>query len=127
MLSGGALELAGPPAGVARDGDQRVERHGHHEDDPAGGGAHVAVDQVVEGTAGGEADHPADGAVEGVEEKDQHAAEAEQAGQRHHERRQMQPGDEEALEGPDGRARQQSDDHGGPPGPAVGGRDEGQR
>ena len=126
MLEGGALETAGPPADVARDGDQRVEPDGHDQDDPAGGDAHVAVDQVVERSAGGEADHAAHRAVEGVEQKDQHATEAEEAGQGHHERRQVEPGDEDALERPDGRTGQQPDDHGGPPGPAVGRGEQGQ-
>ena len=126
MLRGGALEALGPPAGVAGDGDERVQPDGDHQDDPAGGGAHVAVDQVVEGTAGGEADHAAHGALEGVEQKDQHATEAQEAGQGDHERGQVQPGDQNALEGPDERTRQEPDDHGGPPGPAIGGGEQGQ-
>ena len=118
-------EPAGAATDVFRDGEGRIEPDHDDQGDPAGHHAHVPVDQVVEGPAGRHADDAAHGPLERVEEKDQHAAQPEEGGERDDERGQMEPGDEEALHRPDDTTGQKSHDHRGPPGPAIGGREQG--
>ena len=83
---------------VAEQHEGREGRDHHDQQDPAGGEAQVAVDQVVEDVVG-----DADGAAAvlaafAVGQEDEHALEAEQAGQGDDERGHPQAGDQAALQ-----------------------------
>jgi hypothetical protein len=95
-------------------------------EDPARGRGQVAADQVVE-HAVRNADHPTDRAFVDVEDIDEDALPAQQSGQGHDERGDLEPGDERALERADDPASGHAHDEAGPPGPVGRRPDQGQR
>ena len=102
-------------AEVAVEDDGAGQRRDDDHHDPGGGRAEVAALDVVDDRVV-QVDHAADADVAGrADQVEQHAGQAELAGQGHHERRQPQLGDDDALQRAVGRGRGERGEHRGPP------------
>ncbi len=107
---------APPPAGL-QQGEGGVDGHRGDHDDPPGRRAEVAVGDVQQHVVG-EPDGPA-GAV-GVDQVEEDALAAQQAGQGDHEGGEPEPDDHDAPQHPEGGGDGHPDQQGRPPRPVVG-------
>src|SRR5580700_9842521 len=111
-------ELAGPPAAVADHEQTAGQHHGHDHDDPADQRAHGAALDVVQHVAV-QPDGPAGVGGGLVDDVQQEAQPGQLAGQRDHEGRQPEPGDDDALDGAPDRGHGQADQHRERPRPGI--------
>ena len=108
-------KAGGPALAVAQQQDSGGGGHDDHHHDPPGDRAEVAGGQPVDDRVG-DRDGTAGAVAAARHQQDQQALQAEQTGQGHDERRQRQPGDQEAEDGADDGPGGQPEQDGHPPG-----------
>ena len=124
MLSGGALSPWARRCADAAYRYRRVYREHHHQADPAGGNADVAVHQLEDGARGRDRYHAADRLLIDGGELDQDALEEQQSGERDDERWDVEPRDQGPLQVADSRRHTDAADDPEPPRKVDGGSDQ---